>query len=59
VVEISDQAALAAARPQGLVRLTEQKPEANTDCTSRGKQVNGRFVAKCDLNFLPAVYFPT
>jgi hypothetical protein len=43
-----------------LIYLTKQKPKAdNMDCISRGKKENGRFVAKGDLNFLAAEYFPT
>ena len=43
-----------------LVYLTKQKPKAdNMDCISRGKKEKGRFVAKGDLSFLTAEYFPT
>jgi hypothetical protein len=43
-----------------LIYLTKQKPKAdNMDCISRSKKEKGRFVAKGDLNFLAAEYFPT
>jgi hypothetical protein len=59
--EISEQAALAAGNNTlRLIYLTKQKPKAdNMDCISRGKREKGRFVAKSDLNFLVAEYFPT
>jgi hypothetical protein len=61
VGEISEQAALAAGNNTlRLIHLTIQKPKAdNMDCISKGKREKGRFVAKGDLNFLAAEYFPT
>jgi hypothetical protein len=61
VGEISEQAALAAGNNTlRLIYLTKQKQKAdNMDCISRGEREKGRFVAKGDLNFLAAEYFPT